>query len=92
MQLVDCVIFQSSRKLNCKDLIKDFLSLICGMGQFLAGLGNEDSNLKFSTANSSKDCSHVITIPLLEAGDNASLAMQKLLIMVIIALFTARIR
>ncbi|KAI4365155.1 hypothetical protein MLD38_021169 [Melastoma candidum] len=71
----------SSRKMNYKDFIKDCLSLVSGMGQFLAGLGTDDGSLRSSTMNSSKDCCNIIVIPLLEVGENVSLAIQKLLIM-----------
>lgn len=78
--------------MNYKGFIKDCLSFICGLRQFLAGFGADEGGLKKSTANLSEDCNNVLMISLFEVGENASIAMQKLVMMVKVHFFTVGIR
>ncbi|KAG8635416.1 hypothetical protein MANES_16G034450v8 [Manihot esculenta] len=69
----------SSRRINYKVLVKDCLSIMCGLGQFNSELSDDLKPFYSSAANSSQNVNPAIAIALPEVRCSTCAAMQKLL-------------
>lgn len=76
------LIWQSSRRINYKVLVKDCLSIMCGLGQFNSELSDDLKPFYSSAANSSQNVNPAIAIALPEVRCSTCAAMQKLLTVV----------
>lgn len=73
---------QGSRKLNYKGLVRDCLTIICGLCQIQSALSNDKICSENYVAKPSDICDTAVAISLPEIGQNTCIAMQKLLILV----------
>ena len=73
---------QGSRKLNYKGLVRDCLTIICGLRQIQSAFSNDKICLENYVAKPSDSCDTAVAIALPEIGQNTCIAMQKLLILV----------
>ncbi|OWM91159.1 hypothetical protein CDL15_Pgr000102 [Punica granatum] len=75
-------ILLGSRRINYKGLLKDCLSVICGLHKILAGCGDGLKFSEASTEKSSKDSRTSLAIALPEVEEGTCTVMQKLMIMI----------
>ena len=75
-------LLQGSRKLNYKGLVRDCLTIMCGLCQIQSAFSNDEICLENYVAKPSGKCDTAVAIALPEIGKNTCIAMQKLLILV----------
>ena len=75
-------LFQGSRKLNYKGLVRDCLAIMCGLSQIQSTFSNNKIYPENSVAKPPDNCDTVVAIALPEIGKKTCIAMQKLLILV----------
>ncbi|XP_050287163.1 negative regulator of systemic acquired resistance SNI1 isoform X3 [Quercus robur] len=71
-----------SRKLNYKGLVRDCLTIVCGLFQIQSAFSNDKICLENYVAKPSDSCDTAVAIALPEIGQNTCIAMQKLLILI----------
>ncbi|KAH7544915.1 hypothetical protein FEM48_Zijuj01G0036500 [Ziziphus jujuba var. spinosa] len=71
-----------SRKINFKSLMKDCLTIMCKLYQICIGFSDDLVCPDNSVAKSTKKCDVAVEIAFLEVGKNTSIAVRKLLNMI----------
>ncbi|XP_041027702.1 negative regulator of systemic acquired resistance SNI1 isoform X2 [Juglans microcarpa x Juglans regia] len=71
-----------SRKLNCKVLVRDCLTVMCGLYQIQSTFSNDPTYLETSVAKPSDNCDPAVAVALPEIGNNTCIAVQKLLTLI----------
>ncbi|KAM3700431.1 hypothetical protein ACJW31_05G097700 [Castanea mollissima] len=71
-----------SRKLNYKGLVRDCLTIICGLCQIQSAFSNDKICSENYVAKPSDSCDTAVAISLPEIGQNTCIAMHKLLILI----------
>ncbi|XP_020541363.1 negative regulator of systemic acquired resistance SNI1 isoform X2 [Jatropha curcas] len=69
----------TSRRINYKVLMKDCLSIMCRLCQYLAELNNDLGSSDSSVEKPSQNGNPAVAIALTEVGSSTSIALQKLL-------------
>ncbi|KAF3451400.1 hypothetical protein FNV43_RR07495 [Rhamnella rubrinervis] len=72
-------ILLASRKLNCKSLLKDCLTIMCKLYQVCALFSDDLIYEENSVEKSARKCDTAVSTALPEVGKNTSIAIQKLI-------------
>ena len=72
---------QSARRINYKGLMKDCLSIMCGLFDVSAGISEDLESPDNAASKLSHNGNAASALALFELGNNACIALQKLLIM-----------
>ncbi|XP_062095837.1 negative regulator of systemic acquired resistance SNI1 [Humulus lupulus] len=68
-----------SRKINYKNLVKDCLTNMCQLYQSSVAFNDDEIHPEISEEKSAKNCDTAVIVALFEVGQNACIAMQKFL-------------
>ncbi|GAY34653.1 hypothetical protein CUMW_012600 [Citrus unshiu] len=71
-----------SRRINYKNLMKDCLSILCGLSQVYTGMSDNRGSPENSNTKPSEDCNPALAFALLQVGKSTCIAMQKFLIII----------
>lgn len=71
-----------SRRINYKNLMRDCLSIFCGLSQVYTGTSDNCGSPENSNTKPSEDCNSALAFALLLVGKSTCIAMQKFLIVI----------